>query len=168
MIRINTLYSLSEISDCYYINLKGEVINAKTNYIKIQTLGKRGYYYVSLNKKNTNKPVKVPIHKIIALAFINNGPYECINHIDGNKKNNSINNLEFCSQRYNVQHAWNNKLIIRTEKLFNVLKTDNSIISGTMKELSKILNIPKGTLYDLFYKQKGSSKYNIISITNKG
>ena len=41
MIRINTLYSLSEISDCYYINLKGEVINAKTNYIKIQTLGKK-------------------------------------------------------------------------------------------------------------------------------
>ena len=166
MVKINSLYSLSEISDCYSVNSNGEIINDKTKKIKTQILGKRGYYYVSLNKKGTNKQLKVPVHKIIALAFISNNPYECINHIDGNKKNNSIKNLEFCSQKYNVLHAWNNKLITRSEKIFNVLKTDNSIISGTIKELVKIFNIPKGTLYDLYYKSKGSVKYKIISITS--
>lgn len=164
MVKINTLYSLSDISDCYSINKNGEIINTRTNHIKSYTLGKRGYYYVSLNEKISNRQVKIPVHKLMALAFINNGPYEDINHIDGNKLNNAISNLEFCTQKYNVIHAWKSGLITREERVFKVSKIDGSIISGTIKELTNILKIPKGTLYDLYYKSKGSVKYNIKSI----
>ena len=57
MIKINELYSLQNISDCYYIDDNLNIINANTNHIKTQTLGKRGYLYVSLNDKK-NKLIK--------------------------------------------------------------------------------------------------------------
>ena len=164
MVKINTLYSLSNISDCYSIDDDCIIYNTITGHKKNQSLGKRGYYYVSLNEKNSNRQVKVPVHKIIALAFIKNDKYESINHIDGNKLNNNISNLEFCSQQYNVIHAWRTNLIKREEKIFKITKLDNTVVSGTIKELSNNLNIPKGTLYDLFYKSKSSKKYSIKSI----
>ena len=52
MIKINTLYSLENISDIYYITDNLDIININTNHIKAQTLGKRGYYYVTLSDKN--------------------------------------------------------------------------------------------------------------------
>lgn len=49
MVQINTLYSLEQIADFYYINNNLQVININTGKIKKQTLGKRGYYYVTLS-----------------------------------------------------------------------------------------------------------------------
>ena len=46
------------------------------------------------------------IHRLIAEAFIPNpNHYKFINHIDGNKQNYSIENLEWCTQKYNMLHA---------------------------------------------------------------
>lgn len=159
MIKINTLITLENISDCYYVNNDLEIYNIKTKHIKKQTLGLRGYYYVTLNDKN-NKQIKVPIHKIIALAFINNKPYEVINHIDGNKLNNSINNLEFVTQKDNIKHSWDIGTTIRKEQLFEIEINSKKYI-GTIKELSMQTKIPKGTLYDLYYKRKSSNYHNI-------
>lgn len=163
MIKINTLYSLSNISDCYYINDNLQIINNNTGYVKKQTIGKRGYYYVTLNNKQ-NKQIKVAVHKIIALAFISNEKFEVINHINGNKLDNSINNLEFCTQKYNVDHALKNGLTVRYEILFQITYLDNKILIGTIKELVQKTGIPKGTLYDLYYKNRGSKMHNIKSV----
>lgn len=163
MVQVNTLYGLEQISDCYYVTRDGEIYN-KDGYCKTQTLSKRGYYYVSLNEKHTNRQVKVPVHKIIALAFIRNAPYEVINHIDGDKKNNSIDNLEFCTQQRNVRHAWEHGMIVRNERIFTVEFTDHSFLTGTMKTLAVKINVPRVTLYDLFYKQRGSRKHGIVRV----
>lgn len=113
-----------------------------------------------------NNKKKVPIHKIVALAFIKNLPYEVINHKDGNKLNNEIINLEFVSQQQNCRHAWNNGLSKRHEKIFEIMY-QNKIYDGTMKDLSKTLNVPRATLYDLFYKNKASKIYPIKYIREK-
>lgn len=42
------------------------------------------------------------IHRLVAETF----NYQQINHIDGNKHNNNIENLEWCTQKYNIQEAW--------------------------------------------------------------
>mgnify|MGYP006375919495 FL=1 len=64
----------------------------------------KGYYRVSLYKDGNHK--KYRVHRLIAQAFIpnpNNLPE--INHIDENKLNNDISNLEWCSTEYNVKYG---------------------------------------------------------------
>ncbi len=65
-----------------------------------------GYFYVNLYNKQGKKKYK--IHRLLLLAFkpINNPElYQC-NHIDGNKQNNNINNLEWCTGSENIKHAY--------------------------------------------------------------
>lgn len=63
-----------------------------------------GYRVVSLTKDMIKKDCKV--HRLVALTFLPNpNDYECVNHIDGNKLNNSVSNLEWCSKGHNNRHA---------------------------------------------------------------
>lgn len=164
MIKVNSLYSLENISDCYSVTDDGQIVNTTTGKVKSQSTLKNGYRCVSLNEKVTNRQVKVTVHKIIALAFIRNEPYEVINHINGCKTDNRKENLEFCTYRDNSRHAWKTGLIVRKERLFTVRFVNGLTSSGTMKDLSQRLSIPRPTLYDLFYKQKGSVQHQITEI----
>lgn len=62
----------------------------------------RGYLRVKLSRDN--KVSKVRIHRLVAEAFIEKPELE-VNHIDGNKKNNCIENLEWVTSKENKQHA---------------------------------------------------------------
>ena len=72
--------------------------------IKYGTPDKDGYLKIGLWKDNKIKTIS--IHRIVANAFIPN-PYNLpqINHIDENKENNKVSNLEWCTPVYNVNHA---------------------------------------------------------------
>ena len=63
-----------------------------------------GYYYVCLSKNGKVKKYKV--NRLVAQAFIpnpDNKPFT--NHIDGDKLNNNVDNLEWCTQSENMKHA---------------------------------------------------------------
>lgn len=63
-----------------------------------------GYYKVTLCKNK--KKINVNIHKLVAITFIENpNNYTTINHKDGNKLNNRVDNLEWCTQLHNVREA---------------------------------------------------------------
>lgn len=67
--------------------------------------------YLCINLWNHCKCYKRQVHRLLAAAFISNpNNLDEINHIDGNPLNNSINNLEWCTHQYNIQHAWNTGL----------------------------------------------------------
>ncbi len=72
----------------------------------------RGYEQISLLTQNGNKKT-IRIHRLVANAFITN-PYNKaeVNHIDGNKKNNNISNLEWASHSENIKHAYKIGLLI--------------------------------------------------------
>jgi hypothetical protein len=65
----------------------------------------KGYLYLTLVLNKQRKYLGV--HQIVALAFLGYPPegYE-VNHKDGNKLNNCINNLEYCTPQANSQHAF--------------------------------------------------------------
>lgn len=77
--------------------------------------GNKGYLTVVLCLNNTRRTVKV--HRLVASAFIENTENkEQVNHINGNKQDNRVVNLEWCSQSENMTHAWETGLQGRTHK----------------------------------------------------
>lgn len=82
----------------------------QTGMIKKQTLRTGGYFYINLCDKNHNNKLYT-VHRIVALTFIPNpNNYPCINHKDGNKQNNYVENLEWCTYSHNEKHAYRNNL----------------------------------------------------------
>lgn len=65
-----------------------------------QCIGSGGYLIVTLCNKGTQKTVNV--HRLVASAFLENKDnLPCVNHKDGNRLNNDVSNLEWCSYYYN-------------------------------------------------------------------
>lgn len=68
--------------------------------------GSDGYMQVQYRDEN-QKNHHQRIHVILAHCFIPNpNNYKYVNHIDSNKMNNTLNNLEWCDNSYNVLHGW--------------------------------------------------------------
>lgn len=79
-------------------------------------VAKMGYYMFDLIKYGYGRK-RVYLHRIVAEAFIPN-PYNlpCINHKDENKLNNSIENLEWCTYKYNNTYGNNRKKMVETRR----------------------------------------------------
>lgn len=85
----------------YQINENGEVYSHKTHKILKNVIGTHGYYLIYLTAQGGKTVVK-QIHRLLALAFIPNPENKpCIDHIDGNRKNNSLSNLRWCTVKEN-------------------------------------------------------------------
>lgn len=83
-------------------NGKGYFIN--NGKILKQAKNKKGYPIVYLSKNAKQKTITV--HRLVALAFIPNSfKKPQVNHIDGNKENNYVENLEWCTNQENQEHA---------------------------------------------------------------
>lgn len=94
----------------YKISSLGRIDNIQTNRMKKPTLSRDGYLRVSLFKNQKGKSFSV--HRLVAEYFIeniNNLPF--VNHIDGNKSNNIVSNLEWISGSDNIRHAYDTGLV---------------------------------------------------------
>lgn len=120
----NILSSIKDIImiDTYEISNLGNVRNIKTDKIILTNSIRSGYKSFTVHVKNKTYAYKV--HRLVAQAFIpNDDPKKkFVNHIDGNKLNNKVTNLEWVTPSENVQHAIDTKLIKVTER--RVIKLD--------------------------------------------
>lgn len=97
----------------YLIDIEGNVwVKYKHKTVKLTgTVTDKGYRKYHL-KTDEGKHKKFLGHRLVALVFI---PNPCdkleVNHKDGDKLNNHISNLEWCTHSENVQHAYDNNLI---------------------------------------------------------
>ena len=88
----------------YEINNYGEVRNKKSNYMLIGDKNSTGYMRVCLYNKN--KKFRFFRHTMVAKLFLDNpNNFKEVNHIDGNKENNYVGNLEFCDRKHNEREA---------------------------------------------------------------
>lgn len=89
----------------YMVNEIGDVFSKRRNMILTPKRNHDGYLRIHL--WSNNKAVFVSIHRLVAKAFIpnpENKPF--VNHKDGNKQNNRVENLEWCTQSENIRHAF--------------------------------------------------------------
>lgn len=94
--------------DHSYLRKNGRMDNRKGKQLK-PGIDKYGYERVVLTKDGIRKTYLV--HKLVALAFIPNVENKTtINHIDGNKRNNNVSNLEWATEKENQIHKWENGL----------------------------------------------------------
>lgn len=66
-----------------------------------------GYCYVGLRKTKGSKTKNVSIHRLVLSSFVGFQDNKDVNHIDGNKKNNNLENLEWATRSQNIKHAIN-------------------------------------------------------------
>lgn len=94
----------------YQVSNLGNVFSKKMNKLLCVSHNDKGYCYTQLYKNG--KSYHLRLHRLVAKLFIPNpNKLPEVNHIDGNKDNNNVNNLEWCNRKYNMQKAFENKLI---------------------------------------------------------
>ena len=118
----------------YEVSNLGKVRNMKSGKILKPRLQNNGYLMLCLYKNNKQK--NLLLHRIVATAFIDNPEGKPqVNHIDENKTNNDLSNLEWCTARENAIHGTrikrfsekNFKKVIQLDLNDNVLNVFESI-----------------------------------------
>ncbi|MGN1269386.1 MAG: NUMOD4 domain-containing protein [Clostridia bacterium] len=127
------LYQVSNLGRIKSIPRHG---TRKNIHIISQRHNKCGYKIVNLYKNAKGKAKTV--HRIVAETFIENPlSKEDINHIDGNKENNNVTNLEWTSHKENMRHARKNNLIKISNK---VIEQGRKIGKTRAKKVAQINN----------------------------
>lgn len=110
----------------FYISSEGRVKNNKSGKVLKHRVNTNGYCQVALKPNGrAGGDLCLRIHREVALAFIPNPDNKAtVNHIDGNKENNAVSNLEWATMSENMTHAYDTGL--------------KSAISGEASRLSKL------------------------------
>lgn len=128
----------------YEVSNKGRVRNSKSG-IFLKTYIRRMYKTVSVRKPGEKISTTLYIHRLVSEAFIPNpNNYPQVNHIDGNKLNNNVDNLEWCTCSMNIKHAYDTglrgpidhplkKAVLQIDKGNNVLNKFPSINDAERK-----------------------------------
>ena len=130
----------------YEVSTKGRVRNIRTGKVLKYVIGGMGYPFVNLYKANS-KPKHIKVHRLVALAFIDNPDnLPEVNHIDEDKRNNDISNLEWCTASENQKHSAHQKSC-----RINQLTLDGKLakVWDSISQIEKELGYKKSTIVDV-------------------
>lgn len=125
---------------------------SKNRILKPEIL--KGYLRVTFSKNNMQ--TRFLVHRLVASNFIENlDQKKCVNHIDGNKLNNNLSNLEWVTYSENEIHSYNSlgKINpIRKLKDKDVIYIKNNSIKGknsNIKDIAKLFKVNISTIYNV-------------------
>jgi hypothetical protein len=162
-----------EFSKYYEVSTKGNVKNTISEKICSQHV-RNGYKAICLYSPDTKKKNTVNVHRLVAETFLPNiDKKSFVNHKDGNKENNNIENLEWVTAKENSKHALNTGLhkggkcrqVMQYTKEGVYIATFNSIIEAAASTNSndrKISAVCKGKT-----KTSGGFKWKYVVEDNK-
>jgi hypothetical protein len=126
---------VKDFENLYLVSNKGNIKSVKSNKI-LKPYIKNGYYGLTLSKNNIH--YSKSNHVVEAEVFLIKKDEECeINHKNGNKLDNNITNLEWCTHKFNMDHASKTNLMKKgTQHGLSKLTEENI---KEIRELSKTL-----------------------------
>lgn len=131
----------------YFITESGQVFSAKRiPIIELKQKINKGYVYVYLCTKSKHTTLKV--HRLVAMAFIPNPENKKeVNHKDGDKLNNNVSNLEWCTRSENNLHAYRTGLKVHTEKQRELARNNGKkMVAGVHGK--KVINNATGEIFN--------------------
>lgn len=132
-----------------------KIRKVKEIILKTRIVSGKGYLIVNMGKNGIKYTKKV--HRVIISAFIGISDLQ-VNHKNGIKTDNNINNLEYVSGSENMLHAYKTGLKIPKHKLteIQVKEIKEKLINykrGMFKDLGKEYNIDRQTIADIYYNK---------------
>lgn len=154
-----------DVKDKYSISREGIVINRETGSVMKSYKNKNGYYIIKLKREKYQAPVL--LHRLVAEAYIGSTENLQVNHKDGNKGNNHVDNLELVSAQENTIHAYKHNLCQVLENKYNASLTNEQVHlicklledGKSYKEIEKIVPVKR----DVLKKIKSRDNYKDIS-----
>lgn len=142
-------YRHEDYSDLFLISRNGEIKNKKTNRILKHSLNKRGYLQVNVSLGSRQNKKLIKIHIAVASTFLGYCDNLVVNHIDGDKTNNRVDNLEWVTRSGNTQHAYDN-LLCSTSTM--VMCNETGVVFNSFREAGRWVGLDKcaGSLKEYF------------------
>jgi len=106
---INEVWKVYSEVPRFEVSTLGNVRHSKDGSTKYKKPDKIGYIYIQYKVKG--KRLNLKVHRMVAKTFLSNElNLPEVNHKDGNKQNNNINNLEWCTRQQNIRHGYDTGL----------------------------------------------------------
>lgn len=159
----------------YTASIDGRIWSKKSKKYMKTFISHSGYRIATLYKTGIGMK-KVSLHRLLAKVFIPNPENKIwINHKDGNKLNNSLENLEWCTPSENNKHAYDSGLNIAkkgeahySSKLTNRQREEILKLYGveSQKQISKQYGVSTTTIHELF-KSKNNKLHYLCRFTEE-
>ena len=136
-------YMGNDYGDYYLISNTGEIKGIKTGKIRKKNINHEGYYFIGISLGSRENKITVRIHKAVAETFIenlNNLPE--VNHKDGNKLNNNIDNLDWCTPKENMYHSY--KILLHGNQT-PVMCLNNGMIFISIADANRWCGLKQGS-----------------------
>ena len=147
----------AKLNAMYWISINGDVLSfgERSGYLK-PIINVDGYVLMVAYYKDSNKSVRHRVHRVVAGLFLKGPKLPQVNHLDGVKINNRLENLEWATNTSNQKHAWATGLQPRThasKPSLHALTQDQMIEVKALREtgmsyikIGKLFGVSNGTI----------------------